>query len=1113
MAFIVEGLKKGEANEVEAKSPPYELNDIPFYFMRYKYYLKDKLQNIGKKREDDGSIQMVSGQTDISANWKTSKLTPFLEESFWLQASDFDYTGYLYIFYEKGISSTGTDYEEFFLRPVYIESNSNIACNHFLYPTYPYSEKEGYDKAHAEYTEYLNLHPGNVVWVAFSEVRWSDDYRQKIMGNEDALKKRFQKIDVDKYIENCEKIKQEGKTYLSRFIRSEYMEAETHDEETQTYGIKRNTRYFDFCGYIDRNEPMYIIALNSPTLLMQDLCQTVIDGNNYFEQYIKDISTGVNPVSVVDPESGTATKEKCEDREAYRALFTSASALYTILNETKYSDDESYREIINKSQEFKFKKLLDIDNRRYIKREIDQVRVYIQEFFSIPFFQCALLDYYDNIGRRKLEGKEKLQFWLYAFSLDPKSKDVHIYPNSGGYSENDGSFWDYSKDFFFYRDASEESKYQNIDAKNLQYKDILGYNLDIKKLLINAVITEKDLFPLKSEDERARLFSELNDQGNLAGSLTDDTSRAARLLISIENMFVYFSVYVRTKNEWQQLKDQAASIRETLKRNDLDFKSNSLNLDKDFDDKVKNILERFDADVEEINSKRQNVENDAGKIKDKGYHSHEQKVNRSEETQLDLEQKKAELQKQEEFDRVNKNYSKKDSKLAKQYARDHKMQVVRQDKLRIEFDTLEMNANKRTYDIYTSPSWARTIRAISYAGLIAGYYAAMTNEKDNTLDNLAHDANILSGVTQVFSVLIAKNEVALDVVTGTSKKIPWSFRFSYLSTGAQIVADFLFCFASFKRRDYRAASLYFTSASSGMIVLIFSLRGASVAFGTAGRVTIPAPWVAAIATAISIVTGVLASFLEQTDLESMVKGSVFANGRRGGIFGIKTNLTLDENKFKTSFQVGDHLYKKRESFATNEFDGFGFTGANLTQFPVMLDVIRSMSGIFKMKLKGRNAEKIGNGKWMQYNRFRLWFAYPQNMFDGCTIEYEVRIYPFGVNKDTEANKEYFIWEIGSPTPFENQTPSGIEFEFVVNPHEIKQKTAEKGWTSKGMIINNPAMVVLGRLVSATGDVFPSVNKGMAHYYGININLQSPYRLPIYFELLGKPKSINDILFE
>lgn len=1114
MAFIVKGMKKGEDDVVEAISPPYELINIPFYFMRYRYYLKDKLWNIGKKREEEGFFQIESGQTDSSANWKTPKLTPFLERNFNLSVNDFERPGHLYIFYEVGKSSTGKDYDEFFLDPAFYASDRKDPWEHYLQVHIPGCDEKEKDSHYNEYTFYLNLHPGNIVWVAFSEVRWSDEYREKIMGNKDALKKRFQKIDVDKYIENCKNIKHEGITSLTRFIKCEYRETETHDEEKELFMDKRKTRYVEYYGYIaDPHDPIYIVALDCPTLLMDDLCNAVLDGYNNFEQYIKDISTGVNPEPVFDKEKKTSTKEKCEDQQAYKCLFTSASLLYTILNECKYSDDKKYKDIIKASQEFKFEKLLDIDKRRYIKRELDQLRIYIKEFFSLPLLKCSLLDYYDNIGRRKLEGKRHILFWMNVLSLDPKTIDSHIYPYMGGYSEYEFNIRDFCKKSFFYNNETQKNEYENVDPQKLQYDDILDYKLDITKLLLNSIITEKDLYPLRKEEERLQLFYECGEkEEDLADMVNDKLSLAARLLLNIENMFVYFSMHVSTTHEWQQLKNQANCILDTLKKNDLEFRQNSMTMDDDFNSKVEGVLGRHDAEINEIKAKRSNLDNDPKTKGNKDYHSHESKVRRYEETQLDLAEMKANLQMDEELKELTKSHNHNQTKLNKKYVFSSEVQAVNQQKLRIEFDTLEKNINKKTYDIYTSTAWARTIRAISYAGAIAGLYSAINSDRSNNVEKWANTINVLSGVVQVYSILVAKNEIALDIVTNTKGKIPWSVRLGYLSTLVQVIADFLYGWASLNRRDYRAAALYFTTSVTAMVVLVYSLRGASVAFGTAGEVTIPAPWVAGIAIAISIVTGVLAGYLEQADLETFVKGSVFAKGRRGGLLGLKTNLNLNENEFKTSFQVGNYLYKKRKSFATTEFEGFGITEANLTKFPIMLDVLHSMSGIFKMKLKGMRAEKIGDGEYMQYVRFRLWFSSPEKIFKECTIEYEVRIYPYGINEEIEANKEYLVWDIGGGTPYRQQEPHGVEFRFTVDSYYLKQKADEKGLAPRGISFGYPTMVILARLVSANGVVLPSENKHGACYYGINISLVQPFNYRAWFQMLGEPDGLRNILF-
>ncbi|MBD8347646.1 toxin VasX [Dysgonomonas sp. HGC4] len=1041
----------------------------------------------------------------------------------------FDKEGFLYIYYEnKGVRDKyDYDYGAEYQLNVFKADNGTYQ-NAMYTKIHPNSKDTERDiDWNIKGTEsHINFDKGDIVWVAFSEVRWSKSFRERIMNDFEMVKKRFQCIDINSFVEESNKVTNPLKAYSNYYaVWGKKTEASSILDIVHAYTQEEGVRE-------------YVFTIASATLFIDDMCNYVQSENEGFKDYIDRISSGI------DPETGG----KYSDPDEYQALISSASVLYAVLldmsDRTKSSkEDETPISLV---QDQKFHTLLDLINRGKKKEFIWDLQNKVLGMMNSNWFKYTLLEYLDNHETNVLRGQEFILEYYSKIKDDPYMTDMHLFSfdvydslrkGTGYNAVKDNAVIKFSCNHFFYSTKEENEKYTTTQAPSITYADITS-DFDIIKLLLNTSISEQQLLKHRSKKITiANIYNKLaqlvdknkkgdiqDDEGEQPDDSPDETeteqpalsyemetlvSSAARLVTFTDSILWYFTAYVSSSEYYMQLSAKVDNLKELMK---------GLNTTKTTQ---KGILS--DTLIQINESYRERLNDHQQKIKSTKYeHTQRTKTtnNRQAKKKNDkLAEKKIDYEKAKAgLESVEKSKAKDIDKAGRIYR--NAATDIRADFVKHEWDKSKINLEMRTYKqetnpeiqaIKNSPIWINLVFGFSCAGVLSSIYIAKNDKSHEVFRFVGNALGISSAFSQFLAVV---GEVYFDNHPGKWKefvgKMKWKNEAMTFGTRVGIVtgifqaaADLAYSFHNARKGNHDAAIMY-AIAGSSMAMASYCLWSISVATRAATPVSAPMPYLAGALMAVSIVTGIAAGFFEYDEFEDFVAASVFS---KGGLFNDKT---IDTATYNTSYKMGMKIIGKPSDYADEEYTGLGFTNVNLRKFREMYDVIRSLYAPIKCVVHGSGSPiKGGDLPLIQYNIFRLWIKYDGGMFAREKLEYEARLYPNGT-----AGSEPIYIHIKLSADKGKTKDGGTLFRFSVNDSDI----VRAGKTDSNQ--RNACLVLLVRVKSLDGGgsflidsetTFPASRNGEDCYFGYKIELLRQYYYYSYFSVELQPKPISELL--
>lgn len=1082
----------------KAEAPILELVTYPFRFYRYCYLSK----------ESKGQTVNVA---NIFFHWSNISMIPF------------DKSGFLYIYYEKKLTKDKYDLEngaEYMLKSRQSDNKEPAASTYAkIHPKSPDNLTEG-DWDMADYTQFINFNEGDIVWIAYSEVRWSKHFRQRVLNDFEQVKKRFQRLDVSKFTTESDKSVQVLKDYP---ITNHYAIWEKESPEDSALNIIYGYAQIDGDKY-------YNFVTAAATLFVDDQCKIVKKENELFQDYIHKISTGIDP----------ETNESCRDSEAYKSLFMSASVLYSVLldmtdEKKSYSEDNSP---IKKAQTYKLEKLLALSERDKMKENIYRLQDEVTLTMNSGWFKIALLEYIDNCGDNRLKGKETIFDYFQKIKHNPYNTDIHIFSfDSYNMSRKSEGFdltkydkiIEYSCKCFLFSDKEEEKKYKDIDTSVLTYDDI-NDNLDTIKLLLNLTITEAELFKHNPKGRSfesiynalANIEKEDADAINLPADLNNLTSAAARALTFTDNILFYFCMYVTTSEQLHQLLNQVVTHKTLIEDLGLGLVKEKERVDK----VLASLYENYDEVMAKLNGELTEAETELRRADAQknptSIRKSKKKDKRVEKAQKNRDSKVDEIAAtQKEHGAKVKAAKEEHNSIALKY--NQKLRTAKWEKgeiERIDIETYKRDTFKTVRKIQKSPLWENIIFSVSMAGVISSVYINYNETRKERSRIMANGLGLTSSIFQLLAVMGDKAvENGLIDWERIAKKLKLKnqnmtlgMRFGFASAIFQIGADLFYAYHAASRGNMNAASLYATSAASlaGATYIFWSI---SVATRTGATISAPAPYVAGALMVVSIITGIMAGYYDYNDMENFIADSVFGKG------GLWTSKELDKTRFDTSFKVGMALYNNKEGYSEESYTGLGFTDANLQNFNEMFDIVRSLYVPFRCVFHGTDAEilkkrKGSDTQLMQYNQFRLYMLCADGIVNNGILEYEVRIYPYGVQGGKGG---YFVLKLIPEKHIDKKGKEGILVRFVLNQSDID--THKRGCDNPGKLPENPYLLALVRIrqeenrynLEDEREFFPTLRNGEDCFFGFGFHIKCRYRNPRYFSMALKPDRLSNFL--
>lgn len=304
--FTAESKSKGQ----KAKSGNYHTVDIPFIFSRYGMeYKGDKAQS---------SHIPHLGCNIPNFDYKVLPLKK---------------NGYLYVYYTRKNGEKlpqGQLYEEY---EVSVEERT--AYSRITYLLIAKSGKS-IERVNSKHIQLFNFDSTAIVWVAFSEIKINNNRLKEICNNNDELKARFQKIDVEYWVDHYPlKNSQSVKTLTA---------ADPDDINSSMFFTIDNLS----------NTKVYNFSLHDPISAAEDIEGVLAQKNLEFQSLVASLGTSLSKEEVYNQaKNGSSGTIPQPGGDQYASLFQSA----VLLNNIFFSQDalkndklNDYRNLINRGR-------------------------------------------------------------------------------------------------------------------------------------------------------------------------------------------------------------------------------------------------------------------------------------------------------------------------------------------------------------------------------------------------------------------------------------------------------------------------------------------------------------------------------------------------------------------------------------------------------------------------------------------------------------------------------------------------------------------------------------------------------------------------------------------
>lgn len=1005
--------------------------------------------------------------------------------------------GYLYLFYEKKDGAEPEEEEQW--EEYYIHPNSLIRNTDDGSPQLDEDGKRQFQELDADNGYYYRVvkkqqHPDNrcfvtyesidnpadfiefsttdIVWVAYSPVQWSADYLKKTMENKKRREMRFQKLNVAEWLKK-------GKQYFTGNVADTIWELpwEQKAKNPKIIDYRSEGSKFNFYSYKtkgDTKDPdTYYFTLNAPINMVSD-CIVEIDMQT--EDFVK----LTDSLMFFDSEANT------DDKEQYNALYVSAMALYHLLY-TKGSKMAKYA----KDKLIQYEKLdllLAISERTKLKNKLLLYRDSLKALIESDYYQHTLMDFYDNIPPRIIEGKNIALKHMLTLMFKPSKVDRNLLlPNEVEQWKKRENRWDkFVIDSYFIdmqdSDGVTQADVQRKMAETLNKKELID-NWDVKqnsnllRYLLNDTTTFDDV-------KNAAWF------GMKIGSYVDLT------IGNLDMIVTTFGNIKLGKTAYFQVGESIKTLSSDIKKKNVTIES----IDKMMDD----------AGLGSLLKNRNNL----GKLDD------------------ELQAKGASFLKTRDT--------------IKSQLRSMRGKLLSEKGVRYQLETEVLDPL-----IVNNYKWKSFVRNLAIFDLTYNTINLMEslNKEDaqfgTNLVSIVCAGSDFAAI-QLSIISDARKAMGLDdtlfVLRGKEYTAAGLSGFIAKAGGGFVAAaDLFYAYKAYQNEEEVVAALYVTSSAltvGGVVLGVCAEEGVGI-LGISAAVA----GILAIVICILVVVVAIAIWIFSDDeFKSFFKNCVLSG---------KEEYRIPKGKYKTAREVAIALFefqyikKEEKGYLQRKFDTFG-RRVNMGNFIEMADVILSFSspvcfevphiegntynhytGPFKRTVPTRNIFK----KWFAKNKtdsvdyylirdLDLGIPIVGGLWNTASFYHEAYIYPFGTGSSIRIRLDDRHIRRFSEKPFYNlmsgRTTYYFYFQFDMQA-ALNEVLAQQGMPpdySDSIIY--PQFVFMGYFIRNEDnlqDVYPSYMHGIPRFFGIKIGLLSTstysissYKLKTY--LKTKQEIIN-----
>lgn len=507
---------------------------------------------------------------------------------------------------------------------------------------------------------FIEFEDGDVLWVAYSETQWSRKQVLNIMEDKSAIKKRFQKIDVADWLKNNPLSDNEQKI------------------ETKVLADKDNPGYHYTYGVMPTSleNVMYSFALNDPLGAADDISKELEERLLYFDGFLASLNSSKSPYfkysELVNSKLGTyqeyfknVPSDFYEDQ--YVSLFNSALVLNSVLlneeiiayadltkneetiknnirenlkyedprlgdnklkEETekifkvmqeKYDDMKKYLERISPE---KIRKVLGYDARAALRQEIIGLKDSLGQMLSSPFYQNAIIDYYNNEYDACTTGQKRGLNHLMILAQRPWEKETFIQPELADIEDKWKSFINEATDL--QDDVFDSLDYLEVDT---EISNTVIHTLFLSKAEIIKVTehTDKVLDMLGKVVTYNSAFVDLLTYSNrraLMRMASDDSARNFRRNVNMARERVVYATQEYIAYDEGLIRKMEDAV-EVVKENNKDF--TKILKDKKLQKFVK-VKKKISSKYQPVNHKKEYIKT-YGKILNDRRKSASKKVN------------------------------------------------------------------------------------------------------------------------------------------------------------------------------------------------------------------------------------------------------------------------------------------------------------------------------------------------------------------------------------------------------------------------------------------------------------------------------------------------------
>lgn len=1023
--------------------------------------------------------------------------------------------GYLYIYHEKKASKDkldGKNWSEYLVREGVSTTNAEGDTVSSLTKFYKVQWEDQDHRAPKmdvgadEDNSYIVFDHGDIVWIAFSEVQWSAAYLKKIMGNTENVKNRFQKLDIDEYVEVCDSIPYDRDKFSSR---AKWLcDHQNNDKSLLFYS------YSDFGNSLHDANKLYEFHLNTAIKCTEDIISEFDYQVKALAKIMENLEKGTDPA---DP------AYQCPNPEEFKALFETAQFLYPLL----YDENGAFKKFAKHVQKGKIEKVLGIEQRKAMRDILKAIRADLFRMILSHFYQNTLIDYLDNTEENKAQGQFLVVNHQQKLGTNPVVFDPNIDLPSKIIDPEKDFITQFVKHAFFDKDNLPETK--DIVPKPLHESEVELWQI---QLITNRLLTEyvdldkvKEELPRKIEINKT-VYEKLNF------GFEDFIFISSKVLFCIDSCLTFYIKMVKTFEEHEKVHNLQLNLFDRSNKVKQTAQSMRTNLKNAQNMLLSEINELYKNSNLASHVKFKNIEELSQSIIDYLYNLKlaQDKLNGSalsnnvKPEQLDgladIVAKENTAKGKNTIDGINKKESiilkKLEEKTIKNEATLSKTHINLK-----EFDKKMMRK-----EFQESVQWKTVTFSLAIVNLTGAIYDLAKNGSEmSTFEVGLGIGSIGGGFVDLLSLVTSYTSTTrietwvLKLFKAKNPAMTVSMRIGYVGMGFSAALDIATSIHRSMRLDHDAAAAYLASAALGVGALYsFHMMGClAYAGGMAGPIGV------ALAV-LGVAVAFLAAYLTDDDIEAFLKQCVFT-ASSSGFLGLGKTKKINTNA--ASHLVARELYDKRDELAFDDYKGVNWVEMNLRVFVNMLDVAVSLTMPVEFDLDATGWRHLDDNSCMYrgkdtilLHRLKLKYQYYGALNLATTFEQEIRIYPYG----TEYKKDWFALKARDCKPYETEK-NYREFRYIID-NELdefyKNKKNQKiDSDPKSIIIENiatsntrpdPVIVFMGYFKYTDNRKYPLPRNGKDRYYGMKSRLVKIYSSPfvpklIVYDIIGTEDEI------